>query len=140
MMMKMSRKERQDNDGQKKRVVAWTFCTKCHAVYPSTQLVCAFCYNMAKEKPKGNLLTSEFARTLEIRCGEEYPLGIRRMNIDYPMDGKPSCVTCMQEEKCYCEKFGNPERQCSREDFEYCPCRRCCAETKKFIRSLKAKE
>lgn len=132
------RKDRQNTDGQKRRIVAWAFCKKCHSVYPSTQLICAFCYNRAKEKPSGNLVASEFAKSLEIRCGEEYPIGMKRMNIDYPVQSGPSCVTCMQDEKCYCEKFGNPEKQCSREDFEYCPCRQCCSTVKGFIRRSKA--
>lgn len=128
----------EQKSGQKKNLVAWTFCRKCRSVYPSTQLICTFCYNREKEEPAGNLLCSSFAKSLETRCGENYPRGMKRMNIDYPVPGELTCVTCMQNEKCYCENFGRIPGEkkgftsCSREDFDSCPCRQCCARTKQF--------
>lgn len=128
----------EQQSGQAKKIVAWTFCKKCKSTYPATQLICTFCYNMAKEKPEGNLLESSFARSLETRCGETYPLGIKRMNIDYPVRGELTCVVCTQSEKCACENFGliPGEKKgftaCKREEFDSCPCKQCCAKAKRF--------
>ncbi len=132
----MIRQQTTQNCETKNKLVAWTFCKVCHSTYPFDQLICVFCYNRAKEKPKENLLESAFAKSLEVRVGNEYPRNIKRLNIPYPVPGHLTCVNCMQTEKCFCEKFGNPYKNCSREDFDSCPCRQCCAKEKKFRGNL----
>ena len=48
-----------------------------------------------------------------------------------------SCVNCANKDRGFCLKFGDPEKQCSAQDFEYCECKKCCAFHKKANAGIK---
>lgn len=55
-------------------------------------------------------------------------------------DGKRQyCVTCLIRDKGFCLKFGDPDKQCSAQDFEYCECKKCCSFHKKLNAKVKEK-
>lgn len=118
----------------------WRRCTKCKTNYGLNTLVCKKCYKETENKPEGSALL-KFSNL--ILCeGEKRPF-LELMNIDYPLDENvqnilkvKGCYDC--NTNFYCANFGRVKDRdgklfsCSKEDFEYCPCKQCCVRVKKF--------
>lgn len=138
-----TRSNAQNENEDKKQYVAWRYCTKCGTSYPATQVICYTCYRRANSKQTTNLLNSEFAKTLVTKCGESYPKNFIRLNVDIPLsestkkylNGCGNCFECT--EKAFCNNFGNPFYICSKQDWEYCKCKNCCAVFRKSMQKQK---
>lgn len=120
----------------------WRQCPECKTNYGLNTLICRKCYQQSEIKPEGAALLKSPMADLKLCEGEIRPF-LELLNIDYPLDkniqailGVKGCYEC--NTNFYCSNFGRVADKngkpfnCSREDFEYCPCKSCCAKVKKF--------
>lgn len=119
------------NDGKSKKVIGffWSVCNDCKCEYDYKFITCPRCH-LAGKKSSG----------YKVRASDNPPPRDRviRWNqpIIYPPDDRKYCVNC-EHRVSFCLKFGDPDKQCSAQDFEYCPCKQCCAFHKKVNAGMK---
>ena len=119
------------NDSKGKRVIGfyWSICNDCGCEYDYKFITCPKCHLEGK-KSSG----------YKVRQSDNPPPKNKvvrwNMPIIYPPSENKYCVNC-EHKTSFCFKFGNPDFQCSREDFEHCPCKECCAFHKKINGRLK---
>lgn len=124
----------------------WRHCTKCKTNYGLNTLICRKCYKATANKPEGMALLKSELSNLVLCEGETRPF-LELLNIDYPLDENvqnilkvKGCYDC--DTNFYCSNFGRVKDRdgkpfsCSKEDFEYCPCKQCCVRVKKFYASM----
>lgn len=113
------------NDSKGKRTINfyWSVCDDCGAEYDYRFMNCPACFQKGKRNSGYKVRTSD----------QGIPAKVIRWNqTTLEDDGKGTyCVSCMQRDKGFCPKFGDPDRSCSAQDFEYCECKKCCSFHKK---------
>lgn len=112
-----------NNAGKKTRGFYWSVCNDCKAEYDYRFVSCPKCH-----------LAGKHSSGYKVRASEDgIPAKVIRWNQTTFNDDKkmPYCITCAHRDTGYCRWFGNPEHTCSREEYEYCECKRCCAIHKK---------
>lgn len=100
----------------------WAVCNDCGCEYDYRFYHCPKC--LGKAKWSG----------YKVRVSETgIPAKVIRYNLTTLVDNGPytSCVKCVHKDNGFCSKFGDPEKQCSAQDFEYCECKKCCVYHKK---------
>lgn len=102
----------------------WAVCDDCKAEYDYRFVSCPKCY-LAGKKSSG----------YKVRASETQPPAkvIRWNQTTFEDDGKRKyCVNCaVRDNNTYCRWFGDPDHTCAQGDYEYCECKKCCAEHKK---------
>lgn len=104
----------------------WSVCTKCKTEYWYSMVYCPNCWS-------NGIVNEEHT----VKTSEERPKNVIRFNKSYihPLKLK---ATAPDEKVCYncecrgyfCRNFGNPDFECSRNDYDYCPCKACCVAMK----------
>lgn len=120
-----------DNRNKRKLGFYWAVCDDCRAEYDYRFVQCPVCFQNGK-KNSG----------YKVRVNEEGipPKVIRWNQTTLNDDGKGTyCVSCQVRDNGFCLKFGDPDKQCSAQDFEYCECKKCCAFHKKLNAKVKEK-
>ena len=105
--------------GKKTRGFYWSVCNDCKAEFDYRFVTCPKCYLVGKRSSGYKVRTSE----------EGIPAKVIRWNQTTlcPEEGKTYCVNCANRDTGYCRWFGDPNHDCTREEYEYCECRKCCA-------------
>ena len=118
-----------DNRGKRKIGFYWAVCDDCKAEYDYKFIQCPVCFKNGKKNSGYKVRTSD----------QGIPAKVIRWNMTTLEDDKkrPYCVSCVHRDKGFCLKFGDPDRECSREDFEYCECKKCCSFHKKANAGMK---
>ena len=118
-----------DNKGKRKIGFYWAVCNDCGAEYDYRFIKCPACFQ------KGKTNTGYKVRTND----QGIPKSVIRWNqTTLEDDGKRQyCVSCEHKTSGFCLKFGDPDKQCSAQDFEYCACKKCCAFHKKMNGAMK---
>lgn len=105
--------------GSKAKVYIWSVCNDCGAEYDYKFMTCPKCHLEGKHSSGYKVKKSDFPPTFKV---------IRWNQTTLQDDGKAQyCVSCQHTEKNYCRWFGEPNHTCSREEYEYCECKKCCA-------------
>ena len=113
------------NDGKAKKGVSfyWAVCDDCKAEYDYRFIQCPVCFKNGKKNSGFKVRTSDLGIPGKV---------IRWNQTTLDDDGKGTyCVSCANRDHGFCLKFGDPDKECSREEFEYCECKKCCAFHKK---------
>jgi hypothetical protein len=107
----------------------WSVCRDCKSEYDYRFIHCPACFL------KGKRNTGYFLKTSD----NPPPKNVIRWNqTTLEDDGKSTyCVSCPTRDKGFCVKFGDPNYQCSSQEFEYCECKKCCALHKKANAGMK---
>ena len=109
------------NDNKGKRIVNfyWAVCDDCKAEYDYRFLQCPVCFKKGKKNSGFKVRTSD----------QGIPAKVIRWNqTTLDDDGKRQyCMKCENAARNYCPKFGDPDKQCGSQEFEYCECKKCCA-------------
>ena len=109
----------------------WSVCDDCKTEYEYRFMQCPACFKNGKKNSGYKVRTSD----------QGIPAKVVRWNqTTLNDDGKGTyCVSCPIRDKGFCYKFGDPEKECSRQDFEYCECKKCCSFHKKLNTRVKEK-
>lgn len=107
----------------KARVYFWAICDDCGAEYDYRFMQCPRCFLEGKKNSGYSVKKSEYQPPMKIIRWNQFTLSPSTIQVRH-------CVDCV-EKKFYCPIFGNPDKQCKAQDFEYCPCKKCCAYFKK---------
>ena len=108
------------NDGGKKtRGFYWAVCNTCKAEYDYRFESCPKCHLEKRTSSGYAVRTSEY----------QPPRSVIRWNQEtlHPEEGKLYCINCEHRDNGYCRWFGEPNYTCKQEEYEYCPCKKCCA-------------
>ena len=118
-----------DNKEKHTRVYYWSVCNDCKSEFDFQFMTCPVCHQNGKRSSGYKVKTSEYP----------IPKTVIRWNLPVlnVYDKGKYCVNCEQRGVGFCSLFGNPDRQCSPQDFEYCACKQCCAFHKKYNAGLK---
>lgn len=116
---------------EKKRKYFWSVCNDCKTEFDYSFRTCPVCEQNNKVSSGYSLKVSEFAPTEKVV----------RWNIptEATLPGLVSCKKCSDRDGSYCRNFGNPDWTCSKSDFDYCNCKRCCLAYKKANKELAQK-
>ena len=118
------------SESKEKRIIGffWSVCNDCKAEYDYKFITCPACHLKGKKSSGYKVKASD----------NPPPKSVIRWNqpIIYPPDERQYCVNCEHKDS-FCLKFGDPDKQCSAQDFEYCPCKQCCAFHKKVNAGMK---
>lgn len=118
----------QEITGKKAREYYWAVCLECGCEYDYSLPMCPACYDNGLECRARAVKKSEFQPPMKvIRYNKQYLNGDKNETI---------CYNCVHKKQSFCKNFGNPKWNCQREEFESCPCARCCAVTKKYNEEL----
>ena len=101
----------------------WAVCDDCKAEYDYRFETCPKCL-LAGKRSSGH----------KVKASDEAPGKnvIRWNQTTLRPDGKQKyCVECEHKDTSYCRWFGDPDHTCSREEYDYCECKKCCAVHKK---------
>lgn len=119
------------NDNRGKRVIRfyWSVCDDCGAEYDYRFSKCPACFQKGKSNSGYKVRVSE----------QGIPDKVIRWNqTTLNDDGKSTyCVSCDKKDHSFCFKFGDPDKSCSAQDFEYCECKKCCVFHKKANAGMK---
>lgn len=120
------------NDNKNRPVLKfyWSVCDDCKTEYDYRFMQCPVCFKNGKKNSGYKVRTSD----------QRIPAKVIRWNqTTLDDDGKGTyCVSCLNRGQIFCLKFGDPDNECSRQDFEYCECKKCCSFHKKL--NARAKE
>ena len=121
-----------DNRGKKGSGFFWAVCDDCKAEYDYRFIQCPVCFQKGKKNSGYKVKASD----------QGIPGKVIRWNqTTLDDDGKGTyCVSCEHKDHGFCLKFGDPDKQCSAQDFDYCECKKCCAFHKKMNGAMKKKE
>lgn len=119
----------QDVTGKKPNNYYWAVCAECGCEYDYELEMCPACYDRKLDCRIKAVKLSEF----------QPPRNVIRYNKTYSIGDKnePVCYNCENKEGSYCMKFGNPDWNCKREEFETCSCKVCCSRIKAENRKIK---
>ena len=118
-----------DNKGKRKINFYWAVCDDCKSEYDYRFIQCPVCFQKGKKNSGYKVRTSDVGIPAKV---------IRWNQTTLYDDGKGTyCVSCLVRDKSFCLKFGDPDKQCSPQDFEYCECKKCCAFHKKTNGKIK---
>lgn len=114
--------------GKKCKGYYWAVCLECGCEYDYELPMCPKCFENDLECRAKAVKASEF----------QPPLKVIRYNKKYLNGGtnETTCYNCVHKNNSFCRNFGNPNRECKREEFESCPCTRCCGILKAEQRKL----
>ena len=102
----------------------WADCLECGCEYDYNLPMCPACYENGLDCRAKAVRKSEFQPPMKvIRYNKPYQHGDK---------GETVCYNCVHKNNSFCRNFGNPNWNCKREDFENCPCARCCAIAKRL--------
>ena len=105
----------------------WAVCNTCKAEYDYRFNYCPAC--LTSHRPRDQW------QGYKVRTSDDPPPAkVIRWNITLtrPIDeGQKICANCEERSGSYCPMFGDPGKQCSKSDYEYCACKACCAWYKK---------
>ena len=119
-----------DNKGKRTSNFYWAVCNDCKAEYDYRFIQCPVCFKAGKKNSGYKVRTSDLGIPAKV---------IRWNQTTLDDDGKRQyCVSCAIRDQGFCLKFGDPDKQCSPQDFEYCAFKKCWAFHKKV--NAKAKE
>lgn len=116
--------------GKKPKSYIWAVCNNCKCEYDYRLPMCPKCYENGLRCTSLSVKMSEFQPPVKvIRYNKRY--------IENADKNEPVCYNCEHKENSYCPHFGDPDFTCRREDFEYCPCKRCCSYNKRRNAEIK---
>ena len=101
----------------------WCVCNDCGCEYSYGFFTCPDCF-LANKKSSG----------YKVKTSDGPPKNhVVRWNMETfrAIQGEKICAKCALRGS-FCRMFGNPDASCSREDFDTCACRECCADHKRF--------
>lgn len=104
-----------DNKGKRTINFYWAVCDDCKAEYDYRFIQCPVCFKAGKKNSGYQVRTSD----------QGIPGKVIRWN--QTTLNEQFCVSCIHRDKGFCLKFGDPDKQCSDQDFEYCECKKCCS-------------
>jgi hypothetical protein len=113
-----------DSKGKRKISSYWAVCDDCKSEYDYRFIKCPVCFKAGRSNSGYKVRISD----------QGIPAKVIRWNqTTLQDDGKREyCVSCDEAARKFCLKFGDPDKQCSAQDFEYCECKKCCAFHKKL--------
>lgn len=113
-----------DNKGKRTINFYWAVCDDCKAEYDYKFIQCPVCFKNGKKNSGYKVRTSD----------QGIPAKVIRWNqTTLNDDGKGQyCVSCVHRDKGFCLKFGDPNKMCDAQDFDYCECKKCCSFHKKL--------
>ena len=118
----------QDVTGKSARVYFWAVCMECGCEYDYGLPICPDCYDRGFECRVVAIKKSEFQPTFKvINYNKQYLTGDKDEKL---------CYNCENKKESYCRKYGNPNWQCKREEFEICKCKLCCGVSKRANKIL----
>ena len=103
-----------DNKGKRKLGFYWAVCDDCKSEYDYRFMQCPICFKAGKKNSGYKVRVSEQGIPAKVIRWNQTTL-----NENY-------CVSCIHRDKGFCLKFGDPDKQCSAQDFEFCECKKCC--------------
>lgn len=113
--------------GKQPKVYIWAVCMECGCEYDYELPMCPACYERGLDCRAKAVRKSEFQPPMKVvRYNKPYQHGDR---------GEVVCYDCEQKST-YCRNYGISNRTCKREEFESCPCARCCAIAKRYNAEL----
>lgn len=114
------------NDNPPKvRIYFWAVCNDCGAEYDYQFMTCPKCFLEGKKSSGYAVRKSEY----------QPPMKTIRWNMPSLSGSEYSCLNCEHKNN-YCKNFGNYTWKCKREEWEYCPCKACCAKAKEQSRNV----
>ena len=114
--------------GKKCKGYYWAVCLECGCEYDYELPMCPACYEKGLDCRAKAVKKSDFQPPMKlVRYNKSY------MNGD---KGETVCFNCVHKNQSFCQNYGNPNWNCKREEFESCPCARCCAVAKKYNEEL----
>ena len=114
--------------GKQPKQYIWAVCLECGCEYDYKLPMCPACYEKGLDCRARSVKKSEFQPPLKVvRYNKQY------MNGD---KGETICYDCVYKSGSFCKNYGNPNWNCHREEFESCPCARCCAVAKHYNSEL----
>lgn len=113
-----------DNKGKRTINFYWAVCDDCKAEYDYKFIQCPVCFKNGKSNSGHKVRVSD----------QGIPAKVIRWNqTTLNDDGKGQyCVSCVHRDKGFCLKFGDPNKMCDAQDFDYCECKKCCSFHKKL--------
>lgn len=119
------------NDSRSKKTIGfyWSVCDDCGAEYDYKFMQCPVCFKNGKQNSGYKVRISD----------QGIPPKVIRWNMTtLNDDGKRQyCMNCENPAHNFCLKFGDPDKQCNAQEFEYCECKKCCAFHKKANSTIK---
>ena len=114
--------------GKRPKDYIWAVCLECGCEYDNGLPMCPECYEKNLECRARALKKSEFQPPMKvIRFNKQYLNGDK---------GETICYECVHKKQSFCPHYGNPHWNCHREEFESCPCARCCSIAKRYNAEL----
>lgn len=101
----------------------WSVCNDCKKEFDYKFYTCPSCFLAGKKSSGYTVKVSD--------C--QPPKSVIRWNMTSlnREDKTHTCYECESKDDGFCRFFGRPGYQCSKSDYDYCPCKKCCAEHKK---------
>lgn len=101
----------------------WSVCNDCKAQFDYKFNSCPKCFLIGKKSSGYAVKVSD----------TEPPKSVIRwnqtsLNIEEKIH---TCYDCDHKDDGFCKYFGLPGFECNRNDYDYCPCKKCCVEHKK---------
>ena len=114
--------------GKKPKDYIWAVCMECGCEYDYGLPMCPVCYDKGLDCRARAVKKSEFQPPMKvIKYNKKYLNGDRVETV---------CYNCVHKKDSFCKNYGNPNWNCHREEFESCPCARCCAIAKRYNAEL----
>ena len=113
--------------GKRPKEYIWAVCLECGCEYDYGLPMCPACYDKGLDCRARAVKKSEFQPPMKvIRYNKQYQHGDK---------GETVCYDCVHKTN-HCNNYGNPNWNCHREEFESCPCARCCSIAKRINAEL----
>ena len=114
--------------GKRPKEYIWAVCLECGCEYDYGLPMCPACYEKRLDCRARSVKKSEFQPPMKVvRFNKQYQNGDK---------GETVCYNCVHKNQSFCPNYGNPNWNCNREEFESCPCARCCAVAKRYNTEL----
>ena len=114
--------------GKRPKEYIWAVCLECGCEYDYGLPMCPACYEKGLDCRARSVKKSEFQPPMKVvRFNKQYQNGDK---------GETVCYNCVHKNQSFCPNYGNPNWNCNREEFESCPCARCCAVAKRYNTEL----
>lgn len=114
--------------GKRPKQYVWAVCLECGCEYDYRLPMCPACFDNGLDCRAKSVKVSDFKPPMKvIKYNKQYLNGDKNETV---------CYNCVHKNQSFCPNYGNPNWNCNREEFESCPCARCCAVAKKYNAEL----
>lgn len=98
----------------------WSVCNDCKAQFDYRFNTCPKCFLVGKKSSGYGVKVSDYQPPKSVIRWNQTSLNIQ--------EKEHTCYDCDHKDEGFCKYFGRPDWQCNKTDYEYCPCKKCCAE------------